>query len=169
MVSILGKHVSVMNTWMRTHLGQIIKFGLAGGTAFIVDFTGFNLIIAYTYIDPRFASIFSAPLALATVFLMNKFVTFRGRGGKTTAQVVRFGIVYGIAFLLNVGLTALFITLGVHLLNMNMTTLLSNASKILAVGCVMFWNYSMLHLFVFATSSTIRDSLTRDSNNELTN
>lgn len=139
---------------IRIHLRQLIGFGIAGGFATLIDLSVFNLVIALSSVDPRFASFVSAPFGLLTVFLMNKYVAFRGREGKTATQVLRFALVYGVAALLNISLTAIFITVGPHVVALPMVGL-ANASKLLAVLCVALWNYVLLHSFVFARRASL--------------
>lgn len=134
---------------VRMHLSQGLKFGFAGALATAVDFAVFNLLLAAAGLDPRFASVFSAPFGLVTVFLLNKYVSFRGREGAMQVQIVRFLLVYGVSYVLHVTLIALFITLAVRALGVPSTPLLANAAKALTVGCIALWNYALLHSFVF--------------------
>ncbi len=135
---------------VRTHLAQGMRYGIAGLAGTAADFLGFNAVLFLTPVDARLASVISAPLGLSTVFLLNKYYAFRGRPGRTRRQLVRFGLVYGVAMLFNVSLTALFITAGLRLLSHVSFSVVANVSKALAVGCVMLWNYTLLHAFVFA-------------------
>jgi putative flippase GtrA len=136
--------------WLRLHLTQGTKYALVGAIATTLDFATFNAIFLTTGIDPRIANALSAPVGLATVFFLNKYFSFRGREGSLGTQLTRFALVYGAAYVFNVLCTALFITLSIHVLHVPLSTLVANASKLLAAGCVVIWNYTLLHSFVFS-------------------
>jgi|CXWL01.1.fsa_nt_gi putative flippase GtrA len=134
---------------MRSHLQRLWKFAIAGGLGAVVDFSLLNAIVWALRSDPRIANIFSTLIASCVVFLINKHFAFRDRRGKATGQAARFTIAYALAYILNVVFTALFITVGIRLLPTVPLPLVSNVSKALAIGSVMFWNYFLLHSFVF--------------------
>ncbi len=122
---------------------------VAGGSGAIIDFSLLNFITWFFTVDPRIANIFSTLIASLVVFLINKYFAFRHRKGDAGAQAVRFMMAYALAYVLNVVFTAVFITVGVYFLPMVAVPLISNLSKALAIGTVMFWNYFLLHSFVF--------------------
>ena len=134
---------------LKTHLQRLWKFAIAGGLGAVVDFSLLNFIVWMFHVDPRVANIFSTLIASCIVFLINKHFAFRDRKGKSTGQAARFTIAYALAYILNVVFTTLFITIGIHLLPTVSLPLVSNISKALAIGTVMFWNYFLLHSFVF--------------------
>lgn len=134
---------------LAAHVSRLWKFAVAGGLGAIVDFFFLNGIVWVFHLDPRFANIFSTLIASAVVFLINKFFAFRDRKGKPAGQAARFVIAYTMAYILNVFFTALFITAGIRFLPFLSLPLVSNISKAAAIGMVMFWNYTLLHKFVF--------------------
>ena len=135
---------------IRPHLERGWKFAVAGGLGAFADFSLLNLFSWAGGMDPRLANVFSTLIASAIVFLINKLFAFRNRKGAAAGQLVRFIVAYAIAYVLNVIFTAVFITVGMRLLPFPLV-LISNVSKALAIGTVMFWNYFMLHKFVFRT------------------
>lgn len=131
------------------HASQLWKFLVAGGSGAIIDFSLLNFITWFFAVDPRIANIFSTLIASLVVFLINKFFAFRHRKGNAGTQALRFAFAYALAYVLNVAFTALFITVGVALLPFVALPIISNLSKAAAIGTVMFWNYFLLHSFVF--------------------
>ncbi len=126
------------------HIDQGLKFALSGGVGAVIDLGTLTALVRIAHMRPEWAATCSSFLSLLVVFLMNKFITFRHRKGKASAQILKFGFVYAIAICLNIGLSIFFIRLGVHYF----------ISKMLAIGIVMFYNYFMLHSFVFRRSSS---------------
>ncbi len=124
------------------HIDQGLKFALSGGVGAVIDLGTLTALVRIAHVRPEWAATCSSFFSLLVVFLMNKFITFRSRKGKASTQILKFGIVYAIAICLNIGLSILFIRLGVHYF----------FAKVLAIGIVMFYNYFMLHSFVFAHS-----------------
>lgn len=137
------------------HKSQLWKFMVAGGSGALIDFSLLNFITWFFMVDPRIANIFSTLIASLVVFLINKYFAFRHRKGNAGTQAMRFMMAYALAYFLNVIFTALFITVGVWLLPQVHLALISNVSKALAIGSVMFWNYFLLHSFVFRQKKTL--------------
>ena len=136
-------------TRIRRHLPQLSKFLVSGGLGATIDFSLLNFFVWAFSLDARVANIFSTLIASVAVFLLNKYFAFRGREGKTGKQAARFLMVYALAYILNVTITALFITLATHLAPSMSHYLIANLCKAAAIGTVMFWNYFLLHSFVF--------------------
>lgn len=124
------------------HVDQAFKFGLAGATGAVVDLGTLELLVRFASMRPEIAGMVSSGLALLCVFLINKFYAFKHRAGRTHVQALKFGIVYAIAIVLNYGIFLLFFRFGVQYL----------LAKVFAIGIVMFFNYFMLHSFVFRES-----------------
>jgi putative flippase GtrA len=131
------------------HKDQLWKFAVAGGLGAVIDFSFLNMGVVFLHLDPRVSNIFSTLISSVAVFLINKFFAFRHRQGRAATQAVRFTVVYALAYVLNVGFTALFITIALRIFPTVAAPIISNGSKALAIGFVMFWNYALLHSFVF--------------------
>lgn len=138
---------------VREHLSRGWKFLIAGGLGAITDFSLLNGLMVLADMDPRIAKIYSTFVASLLVFTVNKFFAFRDRTGDARGQAVRFFLAYALAYVLNVALTALLITLGVRIVPWMHLQILSNLSSAAAIGLVMFWNYFLLHSFVFRKGS----------------
>ena len=134
---------------VRKHAAQGLKFACVGAAGAVVDFSILNLLIHVTTLDPRVANIFSTFIATVLVFLLNRSVTFRSQASGTAGEAGRFAMVYAVAYGLNVTLTAVFYTIGTHILPALSIVLLSNGSKALAIGVGIGWNYTLSHWFVF--------------------
>ncbi len=134
---------------LHRHATQLWKFLIAGGSGAIIDFSILNILSVGAGMDPRVANIFSTLFSSLVVFVINKFFAFRHRKGHAGKQAFKFALTYALAYILNVVLTALFITMGVALFPNLALPIISNLSKAAAIGAVMFWNYFLLHSFVF--------------------
>jgi putative flippase GtrA len=145
---------SMLTQFFRKHGSQLWKFLIAGGAGAVIDFSILNILSSGFGLDPRFANIFSTLISSLFVFLINKFFAFRHRKGNAGTQAARFIVAYALAYILNVVFTALFITAGVHFLPSVALPIISNLSKAAAIGVVMFWNYFLLHSFVFRQTKT---------------
>lgn len=124
--------------FVRTHLSQGMKFIMAGGIGTTVDLISLTVFVEYFLIDPRIAFGFSSCLGASIVFIINKFVTFGSRGS-AKSEAMKFAMVYGVAIVLNIAVSNLFYSFGLRAL----------LSKILAIGVIAIWNYSLSHGFVF--------------------
>lgn len=126
-------------SFLKRHASQGIRFVVVGSLGAIVDLGSLHLMVVYGGMSPYVAQTISTLLAVTLVFILNKFFTFRSKQGKVTGEIVRFALVYGVAFLSNVALTSLFLWLGVQYL----------IAKCLAIGIGIVWNYCMSHGFIF--------------------
>ncbi len=124
--------------FIRTHLSQGIKFMIAGGIGTAIDLLALTLIMQLLDVGPAYVFFVSSALGASFVFIANKFITF-GSQGSTKHEAFKFAMVYGVAIALNGAFSNLFHRFGVHVL----------LSKILAIGVIAIWNYSLSHGFVF--------------------
>jgi len=126
--------------WMKKHLEQGLKFALVGSSAAMIDLGSLAIFVELFGVDPRVAVIPSTLLAVTYVFLLNKHFTFKNKERQYLRQALKFAVVYGLAVILNLALFRLFFWLGIYYL----------LSKMLAIGILAAWNYSLSHFFVFA-------------------
>lgn len=131
------------------HASQASKFALAGAIGAVIDFSLLNFFVWAWQVDPRIGNIFSTLIASVFVFIINKYVAFKHRAGNVRSQASRFLFVYLLAYVLNVSLTAFLITFVSHLMPTLSQYVVANGCKAASIGIVMFWNYFLLHSFVF--------------------
>lgn len=122
----------------RRHSRQGIRFIICGGTGALVDLSTLTLLVR-NGANEHTASVLSSSLSVLVIFFGNKYFTFGSRDGKHIAQALKFALVYGLAFIFNISVTSLLLLLGVHYF----------LAKVIAIGTVVFWNYSLSHAFIF--------------------
>lgn len=120
------------------HLPQFSLYVLSGGTAAVVDFGSYALLIRLDvwYVA---ASVASGVLGFLTTFLMNKYVAFRKKKD-FLRHLVRFIIVDTANIIVGtVVLYGLVDGLGME----------KRAAKLLTMGMVVFWNFFIYKFFVY--------------------
>lgn len=121
------------------HAEQTFKFALTGGTATLIDMGTLIVLVELFHAD-TFIAIYPAKIfAIMYVFFMNKYFTFRRPDGSFVHQMIKFLVVYGVAFALNVATYSMLTNLGVQYI----------LSNLLAIGFTAVLNYALLHFFVF--------------------
>lgn len=125
--------------FVRKHLSQGVKFVVAGGIGSMIDLLSLTLLVEYLSVDPRFAFVFSSVLGASFVFIVNKFITFGNLEKRFAHQMFKFAMVYGVAIALNAALSSALHAVGLHYF----------ISKLLAIGVIAIWNYSLSHGFIF--------------------
>lgn len=132
-------HRLIHHPRIKKHIQQSWKFAVTGGTGAVVDLGTLTLLVERFDVSEYIAPVFSTFLAITVVFIGNKFFTFRNRSKAYGNQLLKFGLVYGIAIASNLCITWVLIHLGVHYF----------LARCIAIGIGMVWNYSMSHAFVF--------------------
>ncbi|WP_184002149.1 GtrA family protein [Stakelama sediminis] len=90
-------------------LGQLIRFGIAGGISTVI-YSAVYLPLAY-YVFPKGLAVAAVPIAFAVAvvcgFFLHSFWSFRGHGTRDNSgrQHLKFLIVQGVGLLLNAGFT----------------------------------------------------------------
>ncbi|MDO8468460.1 MAG: GtrA family protein [Candidatus Peribacter sp.] len=120
------------------HLGQFALYVLSGGTAAVVDFGSYSLLL-YLGVWYIGASLVSGILGFATTFLMNKYVAFRKKDNMLR-HLLRFFIVD----MLNILAITLVLYGLVEGFGMD-----KQIAKILAMGMVVLWNFFVYKFFVY--------------------
>lgn len=121
------------------HLKQIIKFCMCGGSAAILDLGSLAFFVEIIGMHPQVAFFPSTFIAVAYVFLFNRFITFRASNGSLMHQLTKFIVVYFGAIVLNLGLSSFLLWIGVYYL----------LAKAIAIGVGAVINYLLSHHFVF--------------------
>lgn len=161
-------------------LRQFVKFGMVGSVAFLVDFSTYTLLtrvlgVRTVYCFSLGGSLFSTSLdhiqtcaapyypivvgnmlsvlvAVICGFLLNKYWTFRDTSAHVATQGVAYGVMSGITWALNQVVTGLFAS-RLEILHTVFQQNVDLAAKILAVGVVMFVNFSGSKFLVFRRKS----------------
>ena len=118
---------------IRTHISQLWRFAVCGGSGFVIDLSSLTLFVEVMHVDPRIAVIFSSTVGATFVFFANKFFTFKNRERKTGQQAFKFMLVYGVAIAANAAIANLLILFGIQYL----------IAKVIAVGFGAVWNYAL--------------------------
>lgn len=123
---------------IRPHLGQFALYVLSGGTAAVVDFGSYAVLIrlGVWYVG---ATVVSGVLGFFTTFLMNKYLAFKKRND-FMRHLLRFFIV-DMANII-VGAAALYGL--VDGLGMD-----KQIAKLLTMGMVVLWNFFLYKFFVY--------------------
>ncbi|OGJ56346.1 hypothetical protein A3D88_01655 [Candidatus Peribacteria bacterium RIFCSPHIGHO2_02_FULL_52_16] len=135
--------------FVRTHLPQGMKFVVAGGMGSLIDLSSLTFFVESLALDPRFAFVLSSCLGASFVFVVNKFITFGNREKKLAHQLFKFTMVYGVAIALNAVLSNALFWIGLPYL----------LSKILAIGVIAIWNYSLSHGFIFKKKDKVEPAI----------
>ncbi len=135
---------------VRKHASQLWKFILGGGIGTILDLITVSILIREFQVSPYIAYIPSTIVGATFVFFVNKFFTFKNRGKSTRDQAMKFALVYGTAFCLNLvlawGLLWVFTN---YLFPATMAYLAAMLARVMAIGLIAIWNYSLSHGFIF--------------------
>jgi dolichol-phosphate mannosyltransferase len=85
---------------------QLVRFGIVGASGYGVNIATFTVMLHVRH-DHRLAAFVAFLVAVTNNFIWNRHWTFAGAGGRASRQAVRFLIVSGAAFGLNLGLLEL--------------------------------------------------------------
>lgn len=126
-----------MNALLR-HLPQFSLYVLSGGTAAVVDFGSFTILIhlGVWYIA---ATIVSGTLGFFTTFLMNKFIAFK-KQKDFFRHLIRFVIVDAVNII--VGALALYGLVEGPGMD-------KQVAKLITMGMVVLWNFYIYKFFVY--------------------
>lgn len=142
------------------HWSQVWRFALSGGIGATIDLGSLAFFIRVLGMDSRLAAIPSTLLAVLFVFLANKFFTFRNRSRNYSGQLLKFVLVYGVAIVLNIGMTTFFIWLGERLFDSLLSTVqIALGAKSLAIGIGAVFNYIFSHRFIFKKTDAREEML----------
>ncbi|MGH3697336.1 MAG: GtrA family protein [Pseudonocardiaceae bacterium] len=87
---------------------QLTRFVLVGGVAFVVDLSTYQLLLTIG-LWVHLAKALAFVAGTTTAYLINRRWTFRGRGGR--AEYASIVALYGITFVVQVGMNALVLAL----------------------------------------------------------
>ena len=130
---------------LRKHLSQGLRFALCGVVGSSIDLATLTLLVEFFKMNPNISFALSSLFAVIFVFLANKYFTFQNHEGRCAHQAFKFAMVYGTAIIFNITISSLFLRVGFYYV----------LSKIIAIGVVAVWNYSLSHGFVFRTKENM--------------
>ena len=120
-------------------LMQILKFGIVGGTAFIVDYGIFTILSQFLNIHYLIASIISFSISVIYNYILSIKWVFDVSKKQTTKEFAIFVILS----VIGLGLNSLIMYISVDLLNIH-----EMISKILATAIVMVYNFITRKIFI---------------------
>ena len=135
---------------IRKHAPQFLRFVACGIGGMTLDLTTVTILVRSVGISGYFATIPSSMVGASFVFVANKFFTFRNHQKKLGNQLFKFILVYGVAIVLNVLLSWVFLWLLLTFVfaeHLHLEATLG--AKILAISIVALWNYVLSHGFIF--------------------
>lgn len=138
--------ISLNSILARRGVRQFIKFGLVGLSSFIIDAGVYFVATRYLGVFYVFAKSISFLVAVINSYIWNRRWTFRSENAQKAQEFVKFLVVAGIGFGLNVSI--MFIAVSkMHLLDLY--------GLILATIIVTIWNFTINKLWVFKKSEPI--------------
>src|SRR3954454_4631394 len=93
---------------------QLLKFGLVGGSGYIINLGGFAILAGNVGIGHAAAAVGAFTVAVCNNFLWNRYWTFSPGEGRAAFQAARFFIVSLASLLINLGLLELLVS-GAHM------------------------------------------------------
>ncbi len=133
----------------RLHLGarrgdnwiQLFKFGLVGGTGYVINLAAFTLFVNGMGVHHIAAAVLAFCVAVTNNFVLNRIWTFRGTEGHAGFQAARF---------LAVSVAALLINIAVLYLLADVAGLGDVSAQAIAVATAMPFNFLGNKLWTFS-------------------
>lgn len=125
---------------------EMIKFGVVGAVAFVVDLGGFNLLIHSVLQDKvTTARILSGVVATTVAWIGNRSWTFRHRRGREAKrEVVLFFVVNGVAL----GISTVVLVISHYVLDYTSTTA-DNVATVIGIGLGTLFRFYTYRKVVF--------------------
>ncbi|MBM3227724.1 GtrA family protein [Candidatus Peribacteria bacterium] len=136
-------------SFLHRHYQQGMRFILCGGTGATIDLSTLTFFVR-SGVNEHAASAASSLLSVLFIFLANKYFTFRNKDRNHGVQILKFSLVYGLAYIFNISVTSFLLVHGMHYF----------MAKVFAIGTVVLWNYSLSHTFIFRKNISCDPPLT---------
>jgi putative flippase GtrA len=91
---------------------QLVRFGLVGGTGFVVNLAVYALCVRVLGIDYHASAVLAWLVAVLNNFVLNRHWTFDAGGGQARSQAIRFFLVSLVAFGFSFVLLVLLVEVG---------------------------------------------------------
>ncbi len=137
---------------------EMIKFGVVGAVAFVVDLGGFNLL-THTVLETKVttARIISGVAATAVAWIGNRSWTFRRRRGlQASHEVLLFFVVNGVAL----GISTLVLVVSHYGLDRT-TRLADNVATVIGIGLGTLFRFYTYRRYVFPNEPVTGQAVTR--------
>lgn len=125
---------------IKNNIKQFLKYGISGGLAFILEYSTFYILNNLAGLWYIWSNSIAMTLGFVLSFLLNRYWSFKA----TSANALKQLIMYGILFVVNLGISNLLMMLFIDALGIN-----SMISKILAIGVLMCWNFVIYKKIIF--------------------
>ena len=120
-------------------LMQILKFGVVGGTAFVIDYGIFTILSQFLNIHYLIASIISFSISVIYNYILSIKWVFDVRKKQTTKEF----IIFIVLSVIGLGLNSLIMYASVDLMRIH-----EMISKIIATAIVMVYNFITRKIFI---------------------
>lgn len=128
---------------------RFIKFGLVGGTGFVVNYVGLELL-KRAGLSTYFATLFATELAIISNFIFNNIWTFKDKIITKFSDVIVQFVKFNVSSLFAVIVQPLIVTGFVHFTSD--TSLMRFIGLLIALlGVVVPYNYIVYNLFIWKT------------------
>jgi putative flippase GtrA len=127
---------------------RFLKFGLVGVSNTVIDFLILNFLILIG-LNAYFSNAIAFLFAVTNSYLLNRAWTFKDRrSNKAWQQYTKFFIASAAGLAINLIATYFLLDfLDTHQITNRFIQ--ANASKLIAIAVIIFWNYGMSRFFVF--------------------
>lgn len=117
---------------------QIIRFGIVGGTSFILEFLIFAFFNDVLHIHYLLSSILSFSIAVIYNYILNVKWVFNAK-----KQTPKEFIIFMILSIIGLGINSLIMYISVDFINLD-----AKLSKVIATGIVMVYNFITRKIFI---------------------
>jgi len=128
--------------YYETFILEFMRYCLAGGIAFLCDYTMLFVLIEFAGIHYLISSIAGFIAGLLANYILSKRWVFKGSRAKGFGSFFTFSVI-GV---IGLGVTEVCMWLGVDVLELKYMVV-----KLFVTGVVLLWNYSARKVFVFST------------------
>lgn len=127
---------------------KLVKYVIAGGTAFVVDFGLLALMVSGFGWNAGISAAIAVIISTLFSYLAQKYFTFQSHG-----QIVGSAVRYLILFAFNTIFTSLFVEAFDRYLDLYLV------GKIICTAMITLWNYPLMHHWVYQTKEADREGL----------
>lgn len=127
---------------------RFIKFGIVGGTGFVVNYVGLELL-KRAGLSTYFATLFATEAAIISNFIFNNIWTFKDKTITKVGDIIPQFIKFNVTSLFAVIVQPLIVTLATRLFSD--TSIVRFGGLLSALVIVMIYNYIVYNLFIWKT------------------